>query len=265
MPDHMSQPVSAVIIARNEEQNIGRCLTSLTWADEIVVVDGGSEDKTLEICKRKDAPWAEKIKVFQRDWDGFRNQRNYSKQCATHDWLLVVDADERCTSELATKIRTLLSSVEGPPLKAYKVRRIEYFLGKEIQRGIWNPSYQDRFFHRSGVEYVNNIHEYPRFPAEPGWIHEPLEHSESFDVERFLKKMNQYTSVEALDRVNQGFRTNPFRLFFAFPAMFLKNYFYYGAYKDGIHGFVISLLEGLSRTVRHIKIWQYSQKQKPTK
>jgi len=256
----MSQPLSAVIIAKNEEQNLERCLTSLTWADEIVVVDGGSEDGTLEICQRKNSPWSNKIKIYQRPWDGFRNQRNYSKQCASHDWILVVDADERCTPELATKIKELLDLKEGPPFQAYKVRRIEYFLGKAIHRGIWNPSYQDRFFHRAGVEYVNNIHEFPCFPSQPGTIHEPLEHAEQFSVERFLQKMNHYTTIEAQDRVRQGVRTNIFRLLFAFPAMFLKNYFYYGAYQDGIHGFIISLLEGLSRTVRHIKIWQYSRK-----
>lgn len=256
---HMSPSVSAVIIAKNEEKHIERCLSSLTWADEIVVVDGGSQDRTLEICEKKEAPWAEKIKVFRRPWDGFRNQRNFSVKSATHDWLLVVDADERCTPELATKVRDLLSNPNGPPFRAYKVRRIEYFLGKEIERGIWSPSYQDRFYHRSGVEYVNDIHEYPQFPAEPGWIHEPLEHSPAFNAEKFLQKMNSYTTVEAMDRVKRGMRTNPFRLFFAFPAMFLKTYFYYGGYKDGIHGFVISLLEGVSRVVRHIKIWQYSQ------
>jgi glycosyltransferase involved in cell wall biosynthesis len=257
--NQMSLPISAVIIAYNEERNLERCLSSLTWADEIVVVDGGSKDKTLEICERKDAPWSDRIKVFKRPWDGFRNQRNFSIQQASYDWVLVVDADEKCTPELAAKTRELLSSPQGPVFPAYKIRRIEFFLGKKIQYGIWNPSYQDRFFNRVGVEYINNIHEYPKFLKEPGLIHEPLEHSPDFTVERFLDKMNRYTSVEALDRVQQGKRTNPFRLFFAFPAMFLKNYFYYSAYKDGIHGFVISLMEGVSRAVRHIKMWQYQR------
>jgi glycosyltransferase involved in cell wall biosynthesis len=254
----MHFPVSAVIIAYNEEKNIERCLSSLVWADEIVVIDGGSQDKTVEICERKDAVWADRIRVYKRPWDGFKNQRNFSLEKASHNWILVVDADERCSPELAQKIRELLKS--EPPFRAYKVRRLEYFLGKEIKHGIWSPSYQDRFFHREGVRYVNDIHEYPKFQREPGTLHEPLEHSPDFTVEKFLDKMNKYTTVEAIDRLKQGRRTNLFRLFFAFPAMFLKTYFYYEGYKDGVHGFVISLMEGVSRAVRHIKMWQYSQR-----
>src|SRR6185369_8970472 len=121
---------------------------------------------------------------------------------------------------------------------------------KPIHHGIWNPSYQDRFFHRSGVKYVNEVHEYPVFPNPPLEIHEPLLHSPDFNPDRFLDKMNRYTTIEAMDRVRAGQRTNAFRMVFAFPAMFLKNYFYYGAWKDGIHGFAISILEGVSRAVR---------------
>lgn len=182
-------------------------------------------------------------------------------QNATNDWLLVVDADEECSPELAVKVRSLLEAPSGT--RYFKVRRIEYFLGKPISHGIWNPSYQDRFFHRAGVKYVNEVHEYPVFPAVPQDIHEALHHSPDFEPEKFLAKMNKYTTVEARDRVARGQRTNVFRILFAFPAMFLKNYFYYGAYKDGMHGFVISVLEGVSRAVRHVKIWQFSQPRNP--
>lgn len=251
-------PVSAVIITKNEDKHIDRCLRSLTWADEILVVDAESTDRTAEICKDPSAPWAKKIRFLTRKWDGFKNQRTYMMTEARNDWLLVVDADEECSPELRSRIEGFFEGGRLPPHRAYKVRRIEYFLGKPIQYGIWNPSYQDRFFHRAGVKYVNEIHEYPVFPAPAHEIHEPLLHSPDFSPERFLDKMNRYTSLEARDRVRNGQRTNAFRLIGAFPAMFLKNYFYYGAYKDGIHGFVISILEGISRAVRHVKIWQYS-------
>jgi (heptosyl)LPS beta-1,4-glucosyltransferase len=252
-------PVSAVIIARNEEKYIERCLRSLVWADEIVVVDGESTDRTPEICRQNSAPWASKIKFLQRPWPGFRAQRMFAMEQAKNDWLLVVDADEECSHELSQKIRELMTLPSGPPHRAYKVRRQEFFLGKPIHFGIWNPSYQDRFFHRAGVKYVNEIHEYPIFATLPDRLHEPLVHAPEFAPEKFLEKMNKYTSIEARDRVMAGQRTNVFRLVGAFPAMFLKNYFYYGAYKDGIHGLVISLLEGVSRCVRHVKIWQYSR------
>ena len=251
--------VSAAIITRNEERQIARCLRSLAWVDEIVVVDAESTDRTVAICKDPGAPWAGRLKLVTHPWSGFRVQRERAMREATNDWILVVDADEECTPELATRLRELLSRPGGPPHRAYKIRRVEYFLGKAIHHGIWNPSYQDRFFHRGGVEYVNDIHEYPRFQVVPQEIHEPLLHSPEFSPERFLDKMNKYTSIEARDRIEQGQSTNWFRLLFAFPAMFYKNYFYYGAYKDGMHGFVISLLEGVSRVVRHVKMWENSR------
>ncbi|MCM2323601.1 MAG: glycosyltransferase family 2 protein [Oligoflexia bacterium] len=252
-------PITAAIITKNEERHIRRCLESLLWVDEILVVDAESDDQTAAICQDPSAPWASKLRFLRRPWTGFRDQRNFSLEQARHDWVLVVDADEKCSEELAARLQSLLAQAEGPCCRAYKVRRTEYFLGKPIHYGIWNPSYQDRFFHRTGVRYVNDIHEYPLFPVAPQRIHEPLIHSPEFHPDLFLYKMNKYTTIEAGDRIRQGQRTNPFRILFAFPAMFLKNYFYYGAYKDGMHGFIISILEGVSRAVRHVKMWQLSR------
>ena len=257
--------ITAALITRNEERLIARCLKSLVWVDEIFVIDAESTDRTVEICSDPSAPWAGKVKIQTRAWTGFKDQRTFAMNGSANDWILVVDADEECTPELAQKIMALLSDSGGPEHRAYKIKRVEYFLGKPIHYGIWNPSYQDRFFHRAGVKYVNDIHEYPLFPEPPQMIHDPLLHAPDFAPERFLEKMNKYTSIEARDRVKQGQRTNWFRMIFAFPAMFWKNYFYYGAYKDGIHGLAISVLEGISRAVRHIKIWQYSHELKGLK
>ena len=254
-----AKQVSAVIICRNEEAHIERSLASLSWADEILVVDALSEDRTLDLCQADNKPWSKKIRVIQREWRGFGEQRNFALSEAQFDWVFMLDADEECSSELAQKIRNLLESSETLPTRYFKVRRVEYFLKKPILYGIWNPSYQDRFFHREGVKYVNNIHEYPVYPKLPESIHEPIHHYPNFAPEKFLEKMNKYTTIEARDRVARGQTTNWFRLLFAFPAMFYKNYIYYGAYRDGMHGFVISLLEGVSRVVRHIKIWQFSR------
>lgn len=252
-------PVTAAIICRDEEKHIARCLGSLTWCAEILVIDARSSDRTPAICNDPSAPWAARLRFLTREWSGFRDQRNFALAQARHDWLLVVDADESCSPELEQRIRGYFADGGSPPQPAYKVRRVEYFLGKPIHYGIWNPSYQDRFFHRAGVQYVNEIHEYPAFPKPPHDIHEPLLHAPDFGPEKFLAKMNKYTSIEARDRYQQGQRTNCFKLLGAFPAMFYKNYFYYGARKDGMHGFVISLLEGVSRVVRHIKMWQIQQ------
>ncbi len=247
--------VSAAIITLNEEARIERCLRSLTWVDEILIVDGGSSDRTLEICRDPHAPWSNVIRVIEKPWPGFRAQRTLAMEMAAHDWILVLDSDEECSPELAARIRELLALPSGPSHRAYKIRRQEFFLGKPIYFGIWNPSYQDRFFHRKGVRYVNEIHEYPVFPEPASRLHEPILHDPDFSPDQFLAKMNKYTTIEARDRVAAGRRTNAFRMIMAFPAMFLKNYFYYKAYRDGFHGFTISILEGVSRAVRHVKMW----------
>jgi glycosyltransferase involved in cell wall biosynthesis len=254
----MTTPLSVCLITQNEEKYIERCLRSVAWADDVVVIDAMSSDRSKEIASTLKG----NIRWIENPWPGFRQQRNFALSQAKHDWVLVIDADEECSPELAEKLRALLANPGGPPLEAYKVRRQEYFLGKPIFFGIWNPSFQDRFYNKVGVEYLNEIHEYPRFKLPPGRIEEPLLHAPDFNPDRFLDKMNRYTTVEARDRVAAGKRTNAFRILFAFPAMFLKNYFYYRAYRDGYHGFVISILEGISRAVRHVKIWQLTRKLK---
>jgi hypothetical protein len=127
---------------------------------------------------------------------------------------------------------------------------------------MWNPSYQDRFFRKTGVRYINEVHEYPVFAQPPGLIHESLVHRAELTVERYMDKLNRYTTLEAQDRFNQGQRASAFKLVGAFPAHAFKSFFYYKAYKDGMHGLVISLLEGVSRVVRQIKIWQLGIREK---
>ncbi|MEO5971066.1 MAG: glycosyltransferase family 2 protein [Bdellovibrionia bacterium] len=255
-------PLTAVIITLNEERKIATCLRSLLWADEILVVDANSTDKTREICIDPIQPWASKMVFIQKAWPGFKAQRNFTLSQAKNNWILSIDADEECSPELADRIQALLNQEAGPDKTAYKVRRQEFFMGRLILHGMWNPSYQDRFFNRIGVKYVNEVHEYPVFPNAPGEIHEPLLHRADLSIERYVEKLNKYTSIEAKDRYDQGQRTNLFRLAMAFPAHFLKSLFYYGAFKDGIHGVIISLLEGASRVVRQIKIWQLMQREK---
>ncbi len=255
------QKVSILVLTRNEEAQIERCLSSAAWADEILVVDAMSSDHTREIAEAPGRAYSGKVRFVSRLWSGFRDQRNFALEQASNDWVFFLDADEAVSPELRERLTSLMKMPGGPPYRYYKVRRKEYFLGKPIEYGIWNPSYQDRFFHRSGVRYVNEVHEYPVFPQPPQSLHEPILHSPEFSIEKFLDKMNRYTSIEASDRFRQGQRTSAFKLVFAFPAMLYKNYFYYQAYRDGYHGFVISLLEGVSRVVRHMKMWQLEQRE----
>jgi glycosyltransferase involved in cell wall biosynthesis len=254
-------PISGIVITKNEERMISRCLASMAWCNEIIVVDAFSSDRTPAICQATGMPWSGKVKFFQRDWQGFSDQRNFSLSKASFDWVFLLDADEACSEDLQRSIKELLSRTNGPDQKRYEIRRVEYFLGKEIRYGIWNPSSQARFFYRPEAKYSGLIHENLSTLGNERFLSEPIFHNPDFHVEHFLTKMNHYTSLQALDRFKNGRRTNLFHLFFELPAMCWKNYFYYRAWKDGYAGFVISLLEGISRLVIHIKLWQLQQKE----
>jgi glycosyltransferase involved in cell wall biosynthesis len=249
----MKLPVSVVMIARNEEAHIGRALASLGFADDIVVIDALSSDRTVEIARQAGA------RVIQRAWTNFSDQRNFSLREAKHDWVLVLDADEAVSAEL---VKWLTNFFQGESRASapfgYKIKRTEFFLGQRIYGACWNPSFQDRFFRRYKANYIGEIHEYP--VVEGGFVYAPetavLEHNPNVTAESFFEKMNRYTTIEAFDRYQAGQRTTLFHVWIAFFATWWKNFFYYKGYRDGAYGFVICEMEGISRTVRHVKIWQ---------
>ena len=249
------RPITGLLIIKNEEAYIEKALLSLLWCDEIVVVDSFSIDRTPEICQDSHAPWAKKIRFFQKEWLGFSDQRNFAISHAKHDWIFFLDGDEACSPELATELQKLITSENLVPAQ-YKVRRQEFFLKKPIHRGIWNPSYHIRFFYKEKLQFVGAVHEGVQSPYQTLRIDSPIIHVEDLRIERILSKMNHYTSIQAKQDFDRGRRTTLFQIFFSFPAMFYKNYFYYKAYQDGMEGIMISVLEGISRTVRHLKIWQ---------
>jgi glycosyltransferase involved in cell wall biosynthesis len=249
--------ISALIIARNEEGLITRAVQSCAaYVDEVIVVDALSTDATVARAQAAGA------RVVTRAWTGFGDQRNFSLTQARNDWVLVLDADEAATDGLRDWLREFFSSGrERTAPWGYKIKRAEYFLGRRINGACWNPSFQDRFFRRDKAQYVGVIHEYP--VAEGGFVRAPetalIEHNPAVTVESFFEKMNRYTTIEARDRFDAGQRTSLPHLGVVFFATWAKNYFKYKGYRDGAHGFVICLMEAVSRTVRHIKLWQLQQ------
>lgn len=253
MDAKMKLPISVVMITKNEEAHIRRALQSASFADDVIVIDAQSSDRTVAIAKECGA------RVVERVWTNFGDQRNFSLTQAKHPWVLVVDADEAISSGLVKWLEEFFrDGRENQKPYGYKIRRAEYFLGKLIQGACWNPSYQDRFFRKDLAKYVGEIHEYPI--TEGDFVRAPetafLDHNPFVTVESFFSKMNHYTSIEALDRYRQGQRTSLPHLGVVFFSTWVKNYFYYKGYRDGAHGFVICLMEAVSRTVRHIKLWQ---------
>lgn len=249
-------PLSVVLISRNEEAHIGRAIASVPFAAEVVVVDALSTDRTVAVAEAAGA------KVVSRGWTNFSDQRNFSLAQAGQPWVLVLDADEAATPALEEWLRAFFAAGRDREQPyGFKIKRAEYFLGRRIHGACWNPSFQDRFFRRDKAKYVGEIHEYPE--VEGGMQLAPetalIEHNPNVTAESFFDKMNRYTTIEAFDRYRAGQRTSLPHLGVVFFANWWKNYFYYKGYRDGAYGFVICLMEAVSRTVRHIKLWQIQE------
>lgn len=251
--------VSAAIIARNEERRIEDCLRSLQWADEIVVVDSFSTDRTVEICRRYTD------KVYQRPFENFSKQRNRALDLVTCPWVLFVDADERVTPELAAEVRQALatvavggqaSEVDPPapspgnpvpnpqPPVAYWVPRHNLIWGKWIRHAGWYPDYQLRLLRVQSARYDESreVHEVAEVQGPAGHLRRPLIHYNYDTVSQFCAKQDAYSTYEARLLFNRGVRPR-WRNYIGAPAReFLYRYRELKGYKDGLHGLLLSAL-----------------------
>lgn len=245
--------VSAVIICFNEEKDIRRCLESVKWADEIVLVDSGSADDTLKICKEYDC------RVFNHKWEGYSRQKNFAIAQAACDWILSIDADEEVTPKLAKEIRSVVDS--DNPADAYSMPRSNLFLGKWMRHGGWYPDRQLRLFRRGkGAFKIVPLHEHVEMsePAQIDLLRNPLLHYTYPTVRDFLARMDSYTSIEAETRKPP--KRPMLALMTAFPLKFAETYIYKGGWMDGIHGLIASVLMATRVFVRQVKLWEANNK-----
>lgn len=249
----MSEPsISAVIITLNEEANIRRCLESVKWADEIIVVDSGSTDRTLEICKEFNC------RVFSREWEGYAQQKNYAISQASCDWILSLDADEEVPSNLAAEIREAVISDKAD---AYDMPRRNQFLGRWMKRGGWYPDRQLRLFKRGCGQFKEvPLHEYLELNdrAQVGKLVNPLLHYTYPTISEFIEKADRYTNIEAASVIKEGRQPKSLilSLILAAPVKFAEVYLYKGGWRDGLHGFIAASLMSLRVFLRYVKMWQ---------
>lgn len=242
-------PLSAVMIAQNEGDRIARSLKRLTWADEILLIDGGSRDRTSEIAREFG------VKVLLHPWEGFSRQRTFAISQAKNDWILMVDADEVVNQELEKEIRRLLLTT--PEANGFWVRRRPFFFGKEVRHSGWTPDYQLRLFDRRHAEVEDvPVHEGVRVSGPLGKLSSCLEHYTVESLTDYLCKMNRYTTQEAERRF--AFMTKPagnFKLAASPLGEFLKVYWARSGFLDGRHGFLISAYSALYRLLLYAKLW----------
>ena len=248
------QTLSAVIITKNEERNIGRCLASVSWADEVIVVDAGSTDATVEVCRRFGA------RVLARAWEGFAAQKEFAAAQAASEWVLSLDADEEVTPELRAEIQRVLSHAQPDGVEGYRVPRKSFFLGTWIRHGGWYPGYQMRLFKRASA-FMNHrpVHEGFEVRGPVGTLASQLNHYTYDTLQQYLEKMNDYTSLDVLNKLS-GQPPVVIRWYHCVLnplALFVRMFVSLRGYRDGFHGFLLAVYSSLYKLLVYAKSWEY--------
>ncbi len=258
----MRQTLSIAMIAMNEEANLPRTLESVRWADEIVVVDSGSEDRTLEIAEWYGA------RTSYHAFGGHGEQKNVALDLCTSDWILLLDADEALSPKLQEEIRRLLACEGGraPEFNAYWIPRLNLYFGRWIRHGGFYPDHKLRLFRRGAARLSEGVgpHSTPQFAGPKGWLKGDMLHYAYPTMGVYLEHMNRYSNEIAQLLAAQG-RTSPSWPAFAWNAVlnpaatFFYNYFFRLGFLDGREGLILHLNHSVYIHWKFIKAWRIGQ------
>lgn len=241
--------VTAIVPTYNEAANIVECLQGLQWADEIIVVDSFSTDGTPALA----APLA--TRVIQHEYVNSAAQKNWIIPQAAHEWIFLVDADERCTPELAAELQKVLA--EGPRHDGYWIFRRNFFLGKEIKHSGWNTDKVIRLFRRS-LRYQNlTVHAEVEVPAgNTGTLKAKFLHYSIDTLDQFFEKRQRYAMWASKDLEQRGKTAGVFSIASHGAGNFFKMYFLRLGILDGVHGFVLAVLYSYYTSAKYIRLWE---------
>ncbi len=241
--------ISAVIITKNEASCIEQCLQSLTFCAEIVVIDSGSTDNTIDICKKYNC------KVILHPFEGYGAQKYFAVTQATHDWVFCIDADEVATVELQEELQQF--SPTSITLSGYQVPRSLIFMGKKLQR---SKEYRQpilRFFNRKHGNYsLRPVHETVEISGNIGALHGELLHYSYRNVAHFFEKMNVYTDLGADILYQQGKKISKSYVYFRGITAFLEWYIGKGLFLDGFTGFCWAKLQATYTFIKYLKLYE---------
>lgn len=244
--------LSVIIIALNEEQNIGDCLGSVSFADEIVVLDAGSVDRTLEFAAASGA----RVTVAA-DWRGFGVQKNRALDLATEDWVLSIDADERLSPELAHSIRQAMTMNDGPD--CYRMSRSNYFCGRFLRYSGASPDYVTRLFRRGRARFSDDlVHERLVCDGPVGQLEGKLLHYSFRNFSEVLKKVEAYSTASARQSLEAGRSATIGKAIGRGLWAFFRSYVVRGGFLDGAHGFAWAVSQAEGTYYRYLKIWRGS-------
>ncbi|MFA6598488.1 MAG: glycosyltransferase family 2 protein [Ignavibacteriaceae bacterium] len=248
--------VSVIIITKNEEKNLRGCLESVRWTDEIIVVDAFSSDATVAIAKEFTPA------VFQKEWEGFAKQKAYALSLANNEWVLSLDADEQISPQLSEEILSL----KEEDFSGYEILRENYFLKKKITTCGWDKDFQLRLFKKDKTKVTVDklVHEGFLVDGEIKKLTFPVYHFTTASLEKMIGKINYYSSLYAVENYSRKKKITGLSILLHGVSAFLRPYFSLKGYKDGMHGLLISFLNGLTTILNYAKLWEL-QKNKSRK
>ena len=258
----MTAKLSVTMITLNEEANIRRTLESVKWADEIIVLDSGSSDRTVSICREFTG------KVYHQDWLGFSGQKNAAIDLATGEWILSLDADEPVDKELAAEIREIIASPGADD--GYQVPRKTFFLGKWVRHGGWYPDYNLRLFRRGKGRFEERaVHESIKVQGTIGRTVNAVEHYAFPDLASYMSSINKYSSLAVTEMSQLGisiFKAGWINILLRPLFTFVFKYIFRLGFLDGKHGLVLNIFHAYYVFAKYAKAWEhYSRGQKVTK
>ena len=239
--------LSIIVIVKNEEPMIRECLASVAWADEIIVLDSGSTDQTVAICKEYTDH------VYETDWPGFGPQKNRALDYATKDWVLSIDADERISYDLQTEIKRIIQMPKRHD--AYSMPRRSNYCGRYMKHSGWWPDRVVRLFRRGKAHYSDDlVHERLITHGKVGKLKEPIIHESLLTLEQILNTMNSYSTAGAKMMSEENQQAGLCKAIGHGLWMFIRTYFLRAGFLDGKEGFMLAISNAEGTYYRYLKL-----------
>lgn len=245
--------ISILVLTKNEEKMIDACLASVKWADEIIVIDSGSTDRTIEIAKKYTN------KIFQKEFEGYDKERNFAASKAKEDWIFYLDADERISAQLKEEVRLAISD---KLYAAYAVPRKNILLGKWQKHGGWWPDYQIRLFKRKALKgWKGELHEQPEFTGKLGYLENPLIHLTHRNIISMMEKTAKWAPIEAKLLYEAKHPSMSWWRFIRIVRFEALRQFFKGGWRNGSEGWIEIIYQAFSRFITYVKLWEIQRKE----
>ena len=246
--------ISAFVVCQNEEKQIERCLDSIAWCSEIIIVDSGSVDNTVEICKRYTD------KIFHRPWTGYVDQKRFALEKCSQEWILNIDADEVISPELKIEIQELLKndSVKKLPFNGFQLSRVVFYLNKWWRQGGWYPEYRLRLCRRAVTTWGgDDPHEKALVDGQTANLKGELYHYTYDNLQDQVNRLNRYSTSAARSLFIKGTTTSRIEILIRPVFRFIKFYILKQGFRDGFLGLAIALLESYYVFLKYLKLWEF--------